>query len=209
MRYQIHHAAVLPPRAATFVGIAALHVFFVYLFMSGLAQSAFHQFDEPIKVIDVKESIPQRPVPPPIDRPVYGVAKVDLPLPQDVPVPADDAITAVVVDTPPTSGTAAVTPPPPEPIRLIGTNRIPNAERYYPPHLIRQGIEGATVVRACVDERGRLQGDPTVQRSSGYEGFDRGAIEAARDGRYARATQGGKAVPNCYDFRINFVVTPR
>ena len=48
-------------------------------------------------------------------------------------------------------------------------------------------------MKACVDERGRLQGDPVVQRSSGYEAFDKGAIEAARDGRYARATQGGTA----------------
>ena len=43
MRYDIHHDAVLPPRAVTFVGIAALHVCFIYLFMSGLAQSAFKE----------------------------------------------------------------------------------------------------------------------------------------------------------------------
>ena len=105
----------------------------------------------------------------------------------------------------PTSGTAEIRPPP-EPIQLIGTNRIPNAESYYPASLKRQGVEGATVVKTCVDERGRLQGDPVVQRSSGYEAFDKGAIEAARDGRYARATQGGRPVPNCYSFRINFVM---
>jgi periplasmic protein TonB len=211
MRYEIHHDAVLPPRAVTFVGIAALHVFFVYLFMSGLAQSAFHFIDEPLEFVPLKETKPQPPVPPPVSRPEFVIEKFDLPPPPDVPVPPPDAtITARVVETPPGSGTAVIAPPPPsEPIRLIGSNRIPNAEHYYPPQMIRQGIEGATVVRACVDERGRLQGDPTVQRTSGYEAFDKGAIEAARDGRYARATQGGKPVPNCYDFRITFVVTTK
>ncbi len=212
MRYEIHQDAVLPPRALTFVGIAALHVCFVYLFMSGLAQSAFKDVfntdvflvDEPPRAHDPKPDIaPRNWEPPPAEVPFPDV-RIDVPV-----ADAGGAITAVFTSDPtPSSGTADVKPPP-EPIHLIGTNRIPNAESYYPASLKRQGIEGATVVRACVDEKGRLRGDPVVQRSSGHEGFDKGAIEAARDGRYARATQGGRPIPNCYAFKISFVLTPR
>jgi TonB family protein len=213
MRYEIHQDAVLPPRALTFVGIAALHVCFVYLFMSGLAQSAFKEtfntnfflLDEPPRADDPKPDV----VPTDWEPPRAEVPFPDVTINEPVP-DAGGAITAnFTADPTPSSGTAEVKPPPPEPIRLVGTNRIPNAERYYPASLKRQGVEGATVVRACVDEKGRLQADPVVQRSSGYEGFDKGAIEAARDGRYARATQGGRLIPNCYAFKITFVLTPR
>jgi TonB family protein len=213
MRYEIHQDAVLPPRALTFVGIAALHVCFVYLFMSGLAQSAFREaFDSDFFVVDDPPRADDRkPDVVPTD---WEPPRAEVPFPDvtiNDPVPdAGGAITAVfTADPTPSSGTAEVTPPPPEPIRLIGTNRVPNAERYYPAGKKRDGIEGATVVRACVDERGRLQGDPVVVRSSGYNDFDRGAIEAARDGRYARATQGGQPIPNCYAFKISFVINPR
>lgn len=213
MRYEIHQDAVLPPRALTFVGIAALHVCFIYLFMTGLAQSAFNEFTKATGVI-IQE--PERPIEPPPtivpegwDPPTAVVPFTEVPI--DDPVPdTGRAITADFSNDPtPISGTAEVTPLPPEPIRLVGTNRIPNAERYYPADMRRRNIEGATVVRACVDENGRLQGDPAVQRSSGYEGFDKGAIEAARDGRYARATQGGLPIPNCYAFKISFVLSTR
>jgi TonB family protein len=213
MRYEIHHDAVLPQRAVTFLGIAALHVFFVYLFMSGLAQSAFKEILDTTAVL-IDESPVADEAPPVIVREDYVPPQGELVEP-DIRIddPPQDSGTALtnVTSTPhptPTSGTAAITPPP-EPIQLVGTNRIPNAESYYPASLKRQGVEGATVVKACVDERGRLQGEPVVQRSSGYEGFDKGAVEAARDGRYARATQGGRPVPNCYSFRISFVISAR
>jgi TonB family protein len=211
MRSDIHHDAVLPPRAVTFLGIAALHAFFIYLFMSGLAQSAFKEFAGTTEVF-FDDTPTADEAPPPVVPEDYVPPTTEI-VPPDFPFgdPTPDSGTALTIITPaptPTSGTAAIDPPP-EPIQLIGTNRIPNAEVYYPASLKRQGVEGATVVKSCVDERGRLQGDPVVQRSSGYDAFDRGAIEAARDGRYARATQGGRPVPNCYSFRITFVISPR
>jgi hypothetical protein len=57
-----------------------------------------------------------------------------------------------------------------------------------------------------VDGNGRLRGDPTILRSSGNAGLDRGAVNVARNGRYARSTQGGRPVPNCHSFRIIFDV---
>jgi len=215
MRNEIHHDAVLPPRAATFLAIAALHVLFAYLFISALAQSAFKEIIETTAVFVPEPAPPVEPIP--TIKPDFVPPEAFLPLPDIVPDPVpDDGNRLVTVSFAPDTAAVAdsgqvtgIPAPQPEPIRQLGTNRIPNAEIYYPATLKRQGIAGATIVRACRDERGRLQGHPVVQRSSGYEGFDKGAIQAARDGRYARATQGGKPVPNCYDFRINFVMTSR
>jgi periplasmic protein TonB len=213
MRYEIHESAVLPPRAATFLAIAALHVAFAYLFISGLAQSAFKEFIEPMKVVPVPRVLP--PVEPPkqVPQPTYRIPTVHLPDPDypDLPVPEEPS-TAPTVEF--VSDPAPVRDPPatvvsPEPIVVVGAHRLPNTEGYYPPPLIREGVEGAADVRVCVDANGRLQGSPTIQRSSGHPGIDRAAMNVARDGRYARSTRGGRPVPNCHAFRIIFDVNDR
>jgi TonB family protein len=95
-------------------------------------------------------------------------------------------------------------PGPPPPIRLIGRNQLPNTSDFYPPALIRQGVEGAAVVRVCVDEKGSRRGEPAVEQSSGNARLDAGAIGVARAGQYARAMQGDTPVPVCHRIRIGF-----
>jgi TonB family protein len=210
MRYEIHESAVLPPRAATFLAIAALHVAFAYLFISGLAQSAFKELIEPMKVVPVPRVLP--PVEPPkqVQPPTYQNPNLYLPEPEipDLPVP-DEPGTAPSVEFVPNPGPVGnppVTILPPDPIVVVGAHRLPNTADYYPPPEIRAGTEGAADVRVCVDGDGRLQGAPTIQHSSGHPGLDRAATKVARDGRYARSTQGGRPVPNCHSFRIIFEV---
>jgi TonB family protein len=209
MRYEIHESAVLPPRAATFLAIAALHVAFAWLFISGLAQTAFKEITTRMQVVPVADPVrwvgpPKEYVEPKWDEPV-----VRLPLPDVVPEPQPEAVESVTAEFVPEP--SPVRDPPvavvrPDPILVTGAHRLPNTQEYYPAHLIRQGVEGAADVQVCVDGNGRLRGDPTILRSSGNAGLDRGAVNVARDGRYARSTQGGRPVPNCHSFRIIFDV---
>jgi TonB family protein len=123
----------------------------------------------------------------------------------------------VIADPPETGGaiTGAGPAPPPyvppiaaqsAPIRLLGKHQLPATEEYYPSDLRRSGIEGATNIRVCVDERGIRQGEPTIEKSSGNDRLDLGALNVARRGRYARAVQGGVPVGNCYRFKIIFEI---
>ena len=73
---------------------------------------------------------------------------------------------------------------------------MPDTQEYYPPALIREGIEGAAYVRVCAwMRRGTRRGEPTLEQSSGNAQLDVGALNVARHGRYARAVQGSTPVP--------------
>jgi TonB family protein len=202
----------LSQRALTFAAIVAFHIVVIYLFASGLGSATLKVVTTALTATLI-DSPPESADPPPQPAPtIEREAVVDLgPLPDyPINVPSDDGGTALrgvqTLDPPPVS----VAPPPPaEPIHLIGRNQLPNTENYYPPQLIREGVEGAANIRVCVDERGRRQGDPTVTESSGNARLDRAAIDVGRDGRYARAARGETFVPNCYAFRIVFKVTQR
>jgi hypothetical protein len=61
-------------------------------------------------------------------------------------------------------------------------------------------------VRVCVDEHGRLQGDPTIADTSGSARLDGGALALARagSGHYRSSTEDGKPVSSCYAYRVRF-----
>ena len=86
----------------------------------------------------------------------------------------------------------------------MGKNWLPNSQDYYPPDLIRSGVQGNAQLRVCVDEAGHLSGPPVVEQTSGNARLDQGALNVVRAGRYARAVRGDTPVPNCYEFRIVF-----
>lgn len=81
------------------------------------------------------------------------------------------------------------------------------ADDYYPPQAIRMAVEGATVVRACVDARGVLSGTPTVVDSSRQSLLDAAAVKWAGEAlRFQPATQGGVAIASCKEFRVSFTL---
>jgi protein TonB len=198
----------LRSRAFALAAIAGGHVLLVYFLMNGLAQQVVAFVSPPTTVRFIRDDYPQ-PVQPPLtvsDPVSRGVTRIDEPPPRVPPIvietdppvapPTGDS---TAIDVSPHRGLA-----PSPPLVLIGKNVLPNTEDYYPPPARRAGQEGVSEVRVCVDERGRLQGDPTVERSSGSALLDAGAIAVVRAGRYARATRGGVPVSNCYGFRIAF-----
>src|SRR5579862_4067637 len=187
MTGSIAHRSLAPPRMTALAGIVALHVLLAYLLLTALVQRPPAEAPTDITVISIDTYHPQ-PVPPlplqpgPTTRPRPTPIPVPDPL---VPPPSsheDSAPDATVVPPGPAS------PAPPEPIRVLGKHWLPNSAGYYSPELIREGVDGDSTVRVCVDEAGRLSGAPVVKRYSGDARLDQGAVNVARAGRYARAT---------------------
>jgi protein TonB len=194
------------PRMVALAVIAGLHALVIYLVASGLMRTTV-QVLMGSSIAEIIQLPPKADQPPPLPPPHFVPAVVDPVLPPLVPVdfPTDDGGTAIT----PTFTEVATVPaaqPAPAPIHLVGRHRLPNTEEYYPAAKIREGIEGTSTVRVCVDANGKRAGEPTVESSSGDAGLDQGALHVLRDGRYARAMQGDQYVPNCYAFRIIFKV---
>jgi hypothetical protein len=65
---------------------------------------------------------------------------------------------------------------------------------------------GRSELCVCVDEKGKLTGDPVITASSGDPRVDSGAIKLARavSGRYGPPTLDGTPQKGCFRFSINF-----
>ena len=204
MAYPLAQTEILPRRTLAVGGILALHLLVVYLLVTGLIHTSAAPGPPAITAYIAPEPPHVTPAPPlPRDPDLRPHATViTLPPPDWQPPAAAD---------PPTKGVVAgagepnrLPEPAPEPLRVIGSNQLPNAEEYYPADRRRLGIEGASYVGVCVDVRGSRQAEPVLEQSSGDSELDRAALNVARHGHYARAERGGVAVANCYRFRIVF-----
>ena len=205
MSHSLLRAELLPSRTLVAGAIVALHIAAAYTLITGL----IHQGLPPVAPhTEARVVIENPPAPPdPIVKPqvVLNHPRIDQPRVPDPP------LAPVQVLGPDRSSVATPLPPPgvpevavPADIRVLGRNQLPDTEEYYPPAKRRDGVEGVSDVRVCVDGRGVRQGEPVLERSSGDADLDRGALNVARHGRYARAVQAGEPVPNCYRFRITF-----
>jgi TonB family protein len=205
MSTSLLRAELLPSRTLVAGAIVALHIAAAYILITGL----IHQGLPPVEPhTEARVMIENPPAPPdPIVKPqvVLNHPRIDQPRVPDPP------LAPVQVLGPDRSSVAAPLSPPgvpdiavPADIRVLGRNQLPDTEEYYPPAKRRDGVEGVSDVRVCVDERGIRQGEPVLERTSGDADLDRGALNVARHGRYARAVQAGEPVPNCYRFRITF-----
>ena len=206
MSYLFAQPDFLSRRALTVTGILALHVLAAYVLATGMLHTAV-QDDTPPIISSFSPDIPTVP-------PEPGVPRLDLSGAPRVPQPPAPTLPVAEVELPPATpgpttltdlggpanGAASI----PQPLEVIGRNQLPDTQSYYPPQLIRDGIQGASLVRVCVDARGARRLDPTLLESSGNAQLDAGALNVARHGQFARAVQGGVPVPNCYQFRINF-----
>ena len=207
MAYPFAFTQLLSARAVAVLGILALHALIAYLLLTALMQSVLPREPPALQPTFISE-------PPHVPTAPRTAATVDLsashPRIEDLksPVLVVPQLQPQVQDTPPAlrsepdSGGAA--PVAADPLRIIGRNQMPDTQEYYPPALIREGVEGAAFVRVCVDERGARQGEPVIEQTSGNAQLDLSALNVARHGRYARAVQAGVPVPNCFRFRIGF-----
>jgi TonB family protein len=107
-----------------------------------------------------------------------------------------------------------VSPPPPFETQPHVVSRVaggpgagfPETSDYYPAAEVRAGNEGVSMVRVCVDPKGRLTSGPSIERSSGFARLDEGALRLARagSGHYKASTEDGEPVNSCYPFGIRF-----
>lgn len=192
-------------RAIVLMTIVGFHVVLAYLLATGLGASVLKFVAPPLDLVQLPDTpkAEEPPAPPPPN--LAPIRDIDVPKPDisiDFPDSTDERIAASVSEQPlvaPVQPTA-----PSEPIRLVGKHWLPNTEEHYPAVARRLGIEGATNVQVCVDERGKMQGSPAVLQSSGDARLDQGALDVVRAGRYARSARGETFVPNCFAFRIIF-----
>jgi TonB family protein len=205
----IHTAEVLPPRAVLFLGIVAVHALLAYYLGNGLIRGVKNLIaPQPlvVKIDDRPIEVPRTPptnLNPRLDDPLY-VPPPDVPAAPTYSETDTLTTTSVFPEPGPTAGPTSIAEP--LPVRLVGSNVIPNSESYYPAQDRRLGREGTAEVQACVSEQGVLSSTPKVQRSSGRASLDQAAVRLVGDGRFARAMRGDEPVPNCYRFRVSFTM---
>jgi len=205
MAHSLLSAPWLPSRTLVAAAIVALHMAAAYVLISGLIRQGPPPPEPRAQAYVMIESTPASPSSPIKPRVALNPVRIDplrVPAPPVTPLQTEVPEAPTVADgpaPPPVSGTPAAAD-----IEVLGRNQLPDTEEYYPAGKRRDGVEGASDVRVCVDARGVRRGEPVLERSSGDMDLDRGALNVARHGRYARAVQAGEPVPNCYRFRITF-----
>lgn len=189
--------------------VAAVHVAALFLIARSLGIVPAITLEPKRVIAEVlpTELPPEDPPPAPRD-PTMEHQEVLVPIPDEVVIDdnmIDDSITARQLplgEIPLGPGTAVV-----EPDTLVNVRndpRHPLTQPPYPASYIRQGIEGNVDVEIFVQPNGRI-GDARVVRSSGYELFDRAALdEARRSWRMLPATRNGEPYAQWYRLRVVF-----
>ena len=208
MHRSIAGSQAVSRRAVVLGSIVGLHLVVISLIASGLGTRLAQLVAQPMTV-DYFPDTPTTREPPPVVNPTFHEPIPDIGPPPIVNVgfpPSETALTVPPEPAAPPKVDTRPAPPQPQPIRLIGRNKLPNTDDYYPPSLIRQGIEGAAIVQACVDGNGVRRGEPTIEQTSGNAQLDEAAIRVTRAGQFARAVQGDTPVPVCHRFHIGFTL---
>src|SRR5579864_8744775 len=155
-------------RTIVLFAIIALHLFIAWALATGLARRAIELVAPPLQT-EIVEEVQKRDQPPPPPPPQLERPPVEVPPPDvQVNLPAEPTSTAIQdVTNRPVSK-----PPPPAPKavnRVMGGpgKNFPNTEDYYPPASRRLNEQGVTTVHVCIDGKGKVTEEPTVQNSSG------------------------------------------
>lgn len=84
----------------------------------------------------------------------------------------------------------------------------PDPAGFYPEQSIRLGDQGVSVVKVCVNTKGRLTTDPVTSRTSGFERLDLAALKLAKagSGHYRPSTEDGVPVESCYPVGVRFQI---
>ncbi|HTV80136.1 MAG TPA: energy transducer TonB [Steroidobacteraceae bacterium] len=207
--YARHDTAFFSQRAVFFVAIVIVHLALIYLFESGLATRIIHAAEPPLET-NIVQDVKQRDAPPPPPPP-----KMERP---PVEVPPPDVVINVPVETQSTAITNTTTkhveapPPPPRapdvrtPMRL-DVKHSPSTDDYYPPTSRRMNETGSATIDVCLDDSGKMAGEPKVQKSSGSSRLDEAAVRWGSHARFQQGTLNGKPVAGCTAFLVTFRLT--
>jgi TonB family protein len=192
-------------RTTAIIVIVGLHLGIFYLYLTGFTRTIVVNPADPIKahwIVQSRDRVPPTPLLPPT---IANTTVDRVPLPDmTFQVPADPTIT--VAHLPEPIGTAQ--PLPRQINRVTGGPGagFPNTDDYYPPEPRRLDEMGTSIVRVCVDPRGRLAAAPALVTSSGVGQLDEAALRLAKagSGHYRPTTEDGRPVSSCYAFGVRF-----
>jgi len=206
--YARHDASFFSQRAVFFVAIVLFHVLLLYLFESGLATRIIHAAEPPLET-NIVQDVQKRDAPPPPPPP-----KMERP---PVEVPPPDVVINVPVETTSTAITNTTTkhveaPPPPAPPKApdvrtraaVDIKHSPSTDDYYPPTSRRMNETGTTTINVCLDDSGKIAGDPKVDKSSGSSRLDEAAVRWGSHARFIQGTLNGKPIAGCTAFLVIF-----
>lgn len=200
----------LPRRTLVLVAIVALHVAVIAAFVYGVTVTGGVREQGPTVIRFLPHAEPKdppRPTPAPSRedlekwRPFQQVVSDSFDLRESIDPPGEGTDIAPIHEVKPTAGSVKRVPGGPGP-------GFPAADEFYPSSAIRMEESGAVSVQVCVDQRGRLTGEPTIAASSGSPRLDGGALALARagSGHYRSATEDGQPVASCFPIRVRFAL---
>jgi len=204
MSYYPQDNAHTSRRLVAFGAIILVHVLVIWGFVSGFANQGARYVQTILQTTVIQTEKPKDLPPPP--------PPVDLKERPPVQVIAPDINITVPVEAPPppitNTTTQAVPPPPPAPRAIVpGTpvkpTFVPDVQDYYPDISRRNGEEGRSVVKICVNTGGKID-SVEIATSSGHPALDEAALKYAKAMRFKPATSEGKPVASCPNLPVKF-----
>jgi periplasmic protein TonB len=200
----VHDTRFFTTRTTVLFAIIGLHVFIGWALATGLARKAIEVLAPPIQTDIVQEEV-KKSEPPPPPPPEFQKPPVEVPPPDvTIDLPVETAQTTALTNV----TSKHVEAPPPKPagskVGAKTAKNFPNTEDYYPAASKRLSEEGAATVHVCVGPTAKLTEAPTIAQTSGSARLDEGAINLAKAGRYVNGTEDGKAITDCFNFRVKF-----
>jgi protein TonB len=202
-----YDASLFSRRTGAIVLILALHILALYGFASGLGHQLITYMPGPIQGV----LLPQQPTPPQsLPRPevTFHPQRIDMPVVAPDFVFPDDAAPNPAGIAPTVSPPTSVPAPEHKVTRVAGGPGagFPATDDFYPAASRRSGESGIATVRVCVDGRGRLTQGPEILESAGSALLDQSALKLARagTGHYRPTVEDGRAINDCYAYRIRF-----
>jgi TonB family protein len=196
-------------RSSTFFLVLSLHVVLIYGFMTALSHTHRSVPPDPLQNQTLKDPLPRK-LPMPLPDPQLKRVPIEVQKPDDLiyePDP-DRNMTARTFQEP-LAPTEFLAPPRPHVVSRVQGGPgagFPDTADFYPSLSIHLGEQGISMVRVCVDAKGRLTSDPMTVKGSGSTRLDEGALKLARagSGHYRAATEDGQPVNSCYPLGIRF-----
>jgi periplasmic protein TonB len=203
MAYYPHDSNYLSRRGVAFLGIIVLHIFLIWAFANGFAQTGVRYVQTILQTNIIQTDKPKDlpPPPPPVDLkerpPVQVIAPdINISIPVDAPPPIQQVTTQRVEAAPP--ALRAIVPGTP-----LKPTYAPDVADYYPDSSRRAGESGRAMVKVCVNVAGKLD-SAEVSTTSGVPALDQAAIKYAKAMRFKAATSEGKPVLSCSNLPVKF-----
>jgi protein TonB len=187
--------------------VAAMHAVVLLVLARSFGIIPAAKGPDVIDMVPVADPLPVDQPPPKVDyQPERNTVLMEQPLfPPVESDPADGGITTKFVppeQLPATGGSAVAVPK--DVFDVRADPKHPLTQPPYPPARIRFNDEGAVELEIYVLPNGRV-GDARVLKSSGFEDFDRSALEEARRSwRMLPATRDGEPFAQWYRLRVVF-----